>query len=201
MKYFLSALSLTVIFSLTACTKEESKLQEEPTYSGKIEVLVGNDQVASEEYTFLLKDIPVSSKKFHRFNTVANGALVATFRVFWPTNHMMEELDLLSSEKISERIQVDISLSVSKRSDFLLVKKDDRYCLLKPGSTVKESWEYFGFSADNDEDAVYFALQYLSRFVVPLQIGNTLDELEQLKLQNLEKGCNSPAVTFGKRDG
>jgi hypothetical protein len=71
----------------------------------------------------------------------------------------------------------------------IVTKRGIRYSLNHRG--FDDGAEYFGFVADNDEDAIDISLNFVSRFVVPLQIGNYLYEAGPLWKERLTELSNT----------
>jgi hypothetical protein len=134
---------------------------------------------------------------------------VARLRVYWPTFGLEKQLDGLEKQIAvgfekqaagssilpgGQRVKVtEVKTAFTKTSDYKLIKNQgDRYSLLARGS---DDAEHYGFFAENDDDAVEIALDYVARFVVPLQIGKYVYESRQLEKAASEK---APSPGAGK---
>ena len=110
---------------------------------------------------------------------------MAELKVYWPTYGKERELEKQITsdmekgpagklEKNSgQEVRVNLSFSLTMTSTYKLIKSRGCYTLCERGS---DNAEHYGYFAKSDKDATDIALEYLTRFVVPLSIGEYIYE-------------------------
>jgi hypothetical protein len=183
------------MFGCTAQSPPHSERATEPEYVGRVEVLRGGKIIGSRQYTFRLHDLDVRPASAHAFHVVEKGEKVAVLRVYWPTFGLENQItetggkqmtDLLGKQmadrfekQTGQKAKVETSLSLTITSDFPLLKHmGGWYSLLARGT---DDAEQYGYYAESDDDAIDIALNYLARFVVPMETGSRVYEFRQLR--------------------
>ncbi|MCE5267142.1 MAG: hypothetical protein LLG00_04580 [Planctomycetaceae bacterium] len=196
MRYSLVLSALPVLLLLPGCASETHV--DKPSYSGKVEVLRDGKPALVRDYAFGLRDSDVAPLRVRAFRVVDKGTKVAVLRVYWPTLGLEKQLSVgIEKQKMDDlakkvadaaekgtgkRVKAHMSLALTITSDYPLVSRGDgHYSLMQRGS---DDAEHYGYIADSDDDAVEIALNYLARFVVPMETGTRMYELGTLRTGN-----------------